>query len=462
MMLADWLDREDVAARLVAAGMGRKCAANAAECFVVSAHALCARSIDDKRSVVACWAPGRIEVLGKYTDYCGGESVLATAERGFCMIAVAAADNTIRMVDSRRNDSSEFALREDLQPRIGHWSNYPQTVARRMAKNFPQARRGATIAFASNLPPSAGMSSSSAFVVGTFLVLAQINDLERDPSYSRHIRTPEDLAGYLSAVENGMSFGPFAGDKGVGTFGGSEDHTAILCGQPGKLVQYSFCPVSFRRTIELADEYVFAIASSGVVAEKTGAALEKYNRLSAMVRTIVDTWCRSTNRYEQSLATILDSAPDATERLREVLAKTKNEMFASHDLLERLDHFVVESRLIRSVPDLITPATIDKFGDLVRQSHELGVKLLKNQTPETIRLVEIAHQLGAPAASTFGAGFGGSIWALVHRDAASSFLDEWQSRYQLEFTEPATHSDFFATRPGSSAIVFLPGLSTII
>ena len=93
------------------------------------------------------------------------------------------------------------------------------------------------------------MSSSSAFVVSTFLSLAGINQLERDATYARVIRAPEDLAGYLSTVENGMSFGPFLGNDGVGTFGGSEDHTAILCGKPGELVQYAFCPVRYQRSI---------------------------------------------------------------------------------------------------------------------------------------------------------------------------------------------------------------------
>src|SRR5262249_50192696 len=153
--------------------------------------------------------------------------------------------------------------------------NYPQTVGRRIARNFPSARCGATIAFASKLPPSSGMSSSSALVVGTFLLLADINHLEHDVAYAGVVRTPEDLAGYLGTIENGTTFGPFLGERGVGNFGGSEDHTAILCGKPDELVQYAFCPVRYQRSILLADQYVFAIAASGVVADKTDRALDK-------------------------------------------------------------------------------------------------------------------------------------------------------------------------------------------
>ena len=41
------------------------------------------------------------------------------------------------------------------------------------------------------------------------------------------------------------------GDRGVGTFGGSEDHTAMLCCLPGSLSQYRFCPVRRERIVAL-------------------------------------------------------------------------------------------------------------------------------------------------------------------------------------------------------------------
>ena len=72
------------------------------------------------------------------------------------------------------------------------------------------------------------------------------------PEYCREVTSPESLAGYLGTVENGQSFGSLSGDRGVGTFGGSEDHTAILCCMPHQFSQYSFCPVEFRRRVSLS------------------------------------------------------------------------------------------------------------------------------------------------------------------------------------------------------------------
>jgi galactokinase len=453
MKLGAWLDHDTAVARLIDRGMSSQCAAAAAPCFEAAARMLVGNRCTNDDEAAACWAPGRIEVLGKHTDYCGGASILAAAERGFCMLAVPRGDAVVRMLDARTNESCEFPIDTNLERTVGHWSNYPQTVVRRLAKNFPEARRGATIAFASNLPPASGMSSSSAFMIATFNALTELNQLSQSERYTNSIRSREDLAGYLSTVENGLSFGPLAGDRGVGTFGGSEDHTAILCGQPNRLVQYAYCPVRFVRSIELSDDYVFAIASSGVVAEKTGAALEKYNRVSKLAAAIVELWRGETGETPTSLAEIVDSVPNAAARLQDSIARAKNLPFADVELAERLEHFLVESKAVNATPQSINRETVKEFGLSVQVSQESGVRLLKNQTPETIRLAQIAIELGAHAASAFGAGFGGSIWALLERNKADALISAWRAKYAQEFPEPSTRADFFVSRPGTSAFV---------
>jgi len=71
--------------------------------------------------------------------------------------------------------------------------------------------------------------------------------------------------------------------------------------------------------------------------------------------------------------------------------------------------------------------------------------------PETVALAREARQLGARAASAFGAGFGGSVWALVRQPDVPSFLTAWRARYQEQFPDAAAGASFFETRPGPSA-----------
>src|SRR5829696_8740821 len=102
MNLSDWQERDEIAERLITANLRPESAANAATCFVKAAAAIRQTGIASSAPVVACWVPGRIEILGKHTDYCGGESLLATAERGFCMIAAPRNDSAIHIVDARK------------------------------------------------------------------------------------------------------------------------------------------------------------------------------------------------------------------------------------------------------------------------------------------------------------------------------------------------------------------------
>ena len=73
---------------------------------------------------------------------------------------------------------------------------------------------------------------------------------------------------------------------------------------------------------------------------------------------------------------------------------------------------------------------------------------LGNQIPETIALARLARTCGALAASAFGAGFGGSVWALVQEAEAPAFLEQWRSRYLANFPDRLPKAEFFPTSAG--------------
>jgi len=401
----------------------------------------------------AFFVPGRIEVLGKHTDYAGGRSLLCAAEQGFCLLASARSDRRVDVVNADTGERADLALTPDLQPVLGHWSNYPATVLRRVARNFPEARIGADVAFASDLPPASGMSSSSAFMVGVFLAVAAINDLDRAPAYLEAIGRPTDLAGYLGTVENGRTFGPLAGDTGVGTFGGSEDHTAILCCRASTLSQYRFAPVHFERDVPMPGRHVFAVAFSGVLAEKTGAALATYNRASRAASRVLQIWRDAGGRPAPTLEAAVTGCDGAVDRIREAIAASGDTEFGADLLRTRFDQFVLESRtIVPGAGDALRDGDLTRFGALVDRSQEAAGAWLGNQVPETACLAREARRLGAAAASAFGAGFGGSVWALVAGDASGEFLREWRLAYERAHPEAAARAVFFETSPGPAAL----------
>ena len=438
-----------VAERLIAAGMSMAEAGKKAELFAKLERGL---SAVDGAEVMRWFVPGRIEVLGKHTDYAGGRSLLCTAERGFCVTAVPRNDSLVRIRDVVRDQAFEFTLSPDLSLPDSSWRLYAAVVARRLTRNFRGAVRGADIAIASDLPSAAGMSSSSALVVAIYAVLSAVNRIDEREEYRTNIVSAEGLAGYLGCIENGQTFGTLAGDAGVGTFGGSEDHTAILCSEAGRLKQYSFCPVRLERTVDFPRDCVFIIGVSGVVADKTGSARDRYNRASQGVRSILEIWRSVSGSNAATLAEAANSSPDAP---RQICAALKERAGAgdSQWLLARFEQFWRESHvIIPQAGDALSHHDLPAFGGLVAESQAGAEKLLGNQVPETVWLVREARALGAHAASAFGAGFGGSAWALVVRSRADEFVECWREAYLTSRFPAARSSEFFVTAPGSPMV----------
>jgi galactokinase len=435
-------DAGDLEARLAAGGMHGLPARRAAACF---AHLLQRFAGSGSREPWSAWfVPGRIEVLGKHTDYAGGRSLICAVERGICAIAAARSDDLLTVTDIPR--ASSIAVRAVDEHAAVKWGTYPLTVLRRVARNFPGPLRGADIVIDSDLPSAAGLSSSSALMIAVLLALERVNGLDASPAWKASIASAADLAAYAATIENGSGFKSLAGERGVGTEGGSQDHTAILCSVRDRIAQYAYRPTVLERAIALPPELTFAIAMSGVRAQKTGNARDNYNRAARAVGALLALANHDSGRDDETLARAIGSAPGALARLRAVATGDDRR------LRDRLEQFVAEStELVPAAGDALVSGDYQSFGATAARSQELAERLLRNQVPETIALARLARGLGACAASAFGAGFGGSVWALVERDQAPPFIDRWHNAYASAHPEAAARSQFFVSRPGPAA-----------
>lgn len=378
---------------------------------------------------------GRIEFLGKHTDYCGGRSLVCAIDNGFYVDFEPRADNQIVLRSLNSNEVVSFTFDENLKTGEAHWANYPKTVAKRIAQNFQSKKlKGFEMNFRSDMPQAAGVSSSSAFVVAIFTAISKVNDLPKFDEYKQNIKDKFDLGNYLGCLENGYDFGDLKGNQGVGTFGGSQDQTAIICCKENTLSRFSFCPVRHEGDFALPKDLCFVIAASGVIAKKTGEAKEKYNRLSLMSQEI-----RKMFDEKLSLAEVVEKYG-----FEDVKAK-----LPTQELVDRLTQFYVESyEIIPQVSEYLKNGEVDKIGELIDVSHQNADKLLGNQVPETNFLQSSARELGAVAASAFGAGFGGSVYALVKKNEAENFLKEWKANYLKMFLQHDEKSEFFITKAG--------------
>ncbi|WP_058235257.1 galactokinase family protein [Devriesea agamarum] len=418
---------------------------------------------------VSWFVPGRIEILGKHTDYAGGRSLLAAVDCGHTVTATTVSEgdeaapsaqpNATTLAPSPRIITATSASAPDVvtvdldhpdknaesTPGQGLWSGYVQAVVKRLDANFPGMISSAQLHVQSDLPLAAGMSSSSALIVGLALSLIDLFGLREHPAFQQAITGLESLAEYCGCIENGQSYGALAGHRGVGTFGGSEDHTAMLCGQNAALVQYSFCPIKHEATIPFPNDLALVVGVSGVSAEKTGAAMGLYNQASLATQDLLDHWQRATGRADATLAAAVRADDQAADRLAALVSDRD-------DLTRRMRQFVSESEhLVPAAAQALRAGDLDEFGRLVDQSQRYAEDDLGNQVPQTIRMQRLARDLGAIAASAFGAGFGGSVWAMVPSSDAEDFAQRWMSAYATEFPTEAKASSVLVTRPGPPA-----------
>ncbi len=393
-------------------------------------------------NTVAWRVPGRLEVFGTHTDYAGGDVLVCAIDRGITVEAREAAGVEPIITAGSDADATEVVVRPGQQASYppGHWGRYLQTAVDRLSANFGPLCP-AELRFTSELPLASGMSSSSALIVAAALALADLNGFSDSPAWRRAAPDRLQLAGYLACVENGKSWGELAGALGVGTLGGSEDHTAMLCGLPDQLSQYRFDPLSLVRTVAFPSDWTFVVAVSGVRAEKTAAALADYNQASLAMAEVLHRWQQATGGGEASVAAALRADP---ERLRALVAD-------SPALTRRLAHFELEStELVPAAAQGFADADRTAVAEAAARSHRAASDLLGNQVPATDALADLAQAMGAPAAS-FGAGFGGSVWALTTTGEADAFAAEWVAGYQARFPE-FTEASVLVTRPGPAAM----------
>jgi galactokinase len=84
------------------------------------------------------------------------------------------------------------------------------------------------------------------------------------------------------------------------------------------------------------------------------------------------------------------------------------------------------------------------LGALSAASQDEADRWLGNQIAETRHLTALAREHGAFAASSFGAGFGGSVWALVEAGNAEGFTARWRAAYQSRHPKAGPVESFIA------------------
>jgi galactokinase len=188
---------------------------------------------------------------------------------------------------------------------------------------------------------------------------------------------------------------------------------AILCAEDGRVGQFSYLPARHEASIPWPDTHRLVVAISGVMAHKTANALAAFNRLSDTLRA--------------------DTADVVAGRSRRAQFREETET------------------IVPGAAAALAARDWSAFGALVDRSQSLAESVLGNQVAETILLQRLAREQGAVAASAFGAGFGGAVWAMVPTTEAEDFGHRWRGQYLARFPEHADRCRVDITAPAAPA-----------
>ena len=274
--------------------------------------------------------PGRANLIGEHIDY-HGLPVLPIALRR--AIRVRFTPRTDRLIRATSGDYGhrEFEWTAPLTPiTAGDWENYLRAAAQTVSARWGIGN-GIDAIVKSDLPPAAGLSSSSALLVAFTLALLRANHLH--PTFDELMEVLPD------------------GEQFVGTRGGGMDHAAVLGSREGCASLISFNPAAIRH-IAIPPGWAFLVAHSRVHAEKSGAIRERYNAIRASLEGPV----RDHVRTEAARVT---EAVDALQR-------NQPERFGQ---LLLASHASLRDRLHVSVPAL------DQLVDAALASGALGARL---------------------------------------------------------------------------------------
>jgi len=409
--------------------------------------------------------PNRVELLGKHTDYQGGSTLLLTGPKNFFAIALPAEDGLSELVNADPSLGNTVLKINGYEPVVlesGVGGEYTWRVVERLSRNLRDASlpplRDVKAVFIGDVPFGGGTSGSSSKVITDFFIFTAVCGLLESTDFKNLILQNGQKAGirlgqegvddftlalsmYIAHYENGLDFGDLKGDRGVGTFGGSEDHTAILLGRRDRLLLCRYCPTEVLKSTPVFADHTVIVSYSGKAAQKTKEAMQKYNRLSALAARAVET-LNLIHRTRFSLLrdfyTELDSEHRAKTAREDILQYT-----GDRELSDRVFQFYAEESLIKKTVSCLREAGVSAgirgFGELITKSHELSKKYLKNIEAEIDRLVRIALDLGAIGSTGFGAGFGGSCYAVVPKNgptgSAEDFARAWERRYFDRYPE---------------------------
>ena len=357
-------------------------------------------------TLMAAWAPGRVNLIGEHTDYNEGFALPIGIDRVVALagqLSLRSPDPAVRLYSALHREETSFRL--DRLPSAREPENLPLWALYVAGALGELRERGVTLGgfsacISGDVPAGHGLSSSAALVMATLLWLDSAFQLDIEPL---------ELA----------SIGQRAETRGTGVRVGILDHAASVLSRPDHAVLIDCRSLSYELIPFQLPEVSLLICDSGV---ERSLAASAYNQ----------------RRLECEAAVASIGAALAAEDERCVSALRD---VTSHDLSrlggrippparQRAWHVVTENQRVQEAVAALRRHDARSFGELVLASHASLRDNYEVSSTELDTLVELATRSpGALGARVVGAGFGGGVLIVTPESVQAEVIERLQTLY---------------------------------
>lgn len=359
-------------------------------------------------------APGRVDLMGSHTDYNMGYVMTMTIDRDTWIAAAPREDNQVAIHSCNISGGALFSLADIQRDQVTPWTNYVRGVAAVMQASGCKMR-GFDGLVHSTIPFGSGLSSSAAIEMATALLFKTFSGLELEPV--------------------GMALiGQRAENEFVGVSTGILDQYSSVMGQDGCAILLD-CRHLTNEVARIHPALKVVICNTRAERNLTGTEYDERRM-----------------QCEEGVRLLQQFYPDITA-LRDVSpAMFAERQQALPELIARRCRFIIEeNQRVLDLAQTLPEGHADRLHALFADSYSGARDLYEIGAPAMDAMMHVMSTApGVVAARQAGAGFGGSMVALVKDGALDSFTAYVCETY---FQDTAIQPEVYAVQATPGAMI---------
>ncbi|GFT07862.1 n-acetylgalactosamine kinase [Trichonephila clavipes] len=414
--------------------------------------------------------PGRVNLIGEHIDYCGFAVLPMAIEQDIVMAVKINDKRVLNLVNFNSEKYKNFSTSVDelqIDKTSPQWYHYFLCGYKGIIEQYKPNKVGMDILVKGTVPPSSGLSSSSALVCASALAT----------SFAYRISVTKMELASLCAIS----------ERYIGTQGGGMDQAIGILAESGTAKLIEFDPLR-TSNVPLPAGVVFVVSNScvamnkaatsqynirvvecqlaaKVLAKKHGFPWQKVQKLSEIpvllqkdisdMKTVIEHDLPQRSYTRKELCSILEISEDVFLALL-----SENTLHLENfQLSDRAKHVFEEAARVQKFKLVCEKGNnIYELGRLMNESHQSCRDLYECSHPVLDELVQTALKAGAIGARLTGAGWGGCCISLILESYVELFMSILKKNFYEERSEECSgidvNSAMFVTKPSGGAAVY--------